>query len=135
VIISRPHTTNNTTKHRILVVDDNRDSGDSLSMLLRVKGHDVRTARDGREAIEMTSHFLPSVILMDIGLPNLNGYDATRHIRTLPSGKDVMIIALTGWGRPEDVQQSTEAGCTAHLLKPVDFVELERLLAAYSTAT
>jgi CheY-like chemotaxis protein len=122
-------------KHRILVVDDNRDSGDSLSMLLRVRGHDVRTARDGLQAIEMTPDFQPSVILMDIGMPELNGYDATRHIRALPSGKDVMIIALTGWSQPDDFRKSTEAGCSAHLVKPVDFGELEQLLAAYSTAT
>jgi CheY-like chemotaxis protein len=135
VTISPPYTTSSATKHRILVVDDNPDSGDSLTMLLRVKGHDVRTARDGLQAIEMTPDFMPSVILMDIGMPKLNGFDTTRHIRALPSGKDVMIIALTGWSRPDDLRKSTEAGCTAHLVKPINFVELERLLANYSTAT
>jgi signal transduction histidine kinase/ActR/RegA family two-component response regulator len=136
VTIPRPHKNVIAKRHRILVVDDNKDSGDSLSMLLRVKGHDVRTARDGLQAIDMTPDFQPNVILMDIGMPKLNGYDTTRHIRTLPSGRDVMIIALTGWGQPEDLRQSTEAGCSAHLVKPVDFAELERLLAAaYCSAT
>jgi CheY-like chemotaxis protein len=136
VTIPRPHTNVNTSKHRILVVDDNKDSADSLSMLLRVKGHEVRTARDGLQAIEITPDFLPNVILMDIGMPKLNGYDTTRQIRTLPSGKDVMIIALTGWGQPEDLRQSTEAGCSAHLVKPIDLAELERLLLSpYSSAS
>jgi CheY-like chemotaxis protein len=115
--------------HRILVVDDNKDSGDTLSMLLKLKGHDVRTAQDGLQAIEIAADFLPKVILMDIGMPKLNGYDTTRRIRELPCGKNVTIIALTGWGQPEDVRLSAEAGCTAHLMKPVELAKLERLLA------
>ncbi len=116
-------------KGRILVVDDNKDSGDTLSMLLRIKGHEVRTARDGFEAIEITEQFLPQAILMDIGLPKLDGYDTTRRIRSMPCGDDVMIVALTGWCQPEDIRRSAEAGCSAHLAKPVDFAQLDRLLA------
>jgi PAS domain S-box-containing protein len=116
-------------KRRVLVVDDNEDSGDTLSMLLRVKGHDVRTARNGLEAIEMVADFLPEVILMDVGMPTLNGYDATRRIRQMPFGKDIYIVAVTGWGQPDDKQRSAEAGCSAHVTKPVDFNALEGLLA------
>ena len=119
-------------KRRILVVDDNRDSGDTLSKLLRMKGHDVRTARDGLEAIDAAGEFRPEVILMDVGMPRLNGYDATRHIRRLPGGEDVFIVALTGWGQEHDHQRSAEAGCSAHLVKPVDFAELDRLLASHA---
>jgi PAS domain S-box-containing protein len=121
-------------KQRILVVDDNKDSGDTLSLLLRLKGHDVRTARDGLEAVDLTAEFTPHVILMDVGMPKMNGYDATRRIRELPCGRDILIVALTGWGQSEDVQRSADAGCSAHLVKPVDFTALEMLLAAPNTA-
>jgi PAS domain S-box-containing protein len=115
--------------YRILVVDDNRDSRYTLCMLLRVKGHDVREARDGLEAIAVAEEFRPEVILMDVGMPKLNGYEATRRLREADFGKDAMIVALTGWGQTSDVAQSIEAGCSAHLVKPVDFVELDRLLS------
>ncbi len=114
---------------RILVVDDNRDSGRTLSMLLQIKGHEVRTADDGLEAISAAEEFRPDIILMDVGMPKLNGYEATRRIRETKFGKDIMIVALTGWGQASDVARSLEAGCSAHLVKPVDFSELERLLA------
>ncbi len=117
-------------KRRILVVDDNKDSGDTLSLLLKVKGHDVHTARDGLEAIDKAAEFRPEIILMDLGMPKLNGYDATRRIRETPEGRDIYIVALTGWGQASDVARSLEAGCSAHLVKPVDFAELDRLLAA-----
>jgi PAS domain S-box-containing protein len=115
-------------KRRILVVDDNHDSGDTLSMLLGLKGHQVRVARDGLESIDVASAFRPEVILMDVGMPKLNGYDATRRIRLLPWGKEVMIVALTGWGQEGDLHRSAEAGCTAHLVKPVDLEALEQLM-------
>ncbi len=119
-----------TSKRRILVVDDNKDSRDTLSLLLRAKGHDVGSARDGLEAVDMAGSFQPEIILMDMGMPRLNGYDATRRIRQLPAGKDTFIVALTGWGQAEDVERSKQAGCSAHLVKPVDFAALERLLAS-----
>jgi CheY-like chemotaxis protein len=129
-----PRAANDTApfKQRILVVDDNKDSGDTLSMLLRTKGHDVRTARDGLQAIDVAAEFLPKVILMDIGMPKLNGYETTRRLRQLPFGKDALIVALTGWGQEDHMRRSAEAGCSAHLVKPVDFAELERLLARWS---
>jgi PAS domain S-box-containing protein len=117
-------------KRRILVVDDNKDSGDTLSLLLRLKGHDVRTGRNGFEAVDLAAEFSPHVILMDVGMPKMNGYDATRRIREMAGGRDMLIIALTGWGQSEDVQRSADAGCSVHLVKPVDFTALEKLLAA-----
>jgi CheY-like chemotaxis protein len=114
---------------RILVVDDNHDSAYTLGLLLKVKGHEVRTAGDGLEAIATAEEYHPDIILMDVGMPKLDGYAATKRLRETPFGQDIMIIALTGWGRASDVTRSIEAGCSAHLVKPVDFAELERLLA------
>jgi CheY-like chemotaxis protein len=122
------------TKFRILVVDDNQDSGRTMSMLLEVKGHDVRTAGDGLEAIAVAEDFRPDVILMDVGMPKLNGYEATQRLRKTDFGRDIMIVALTGWGQASDIARSVEAGCSAHLVKPVDFAELERLLATAKKA-
>jgi PAS domain S-box-containing protein len=118
------------SKRRILVVDDNRDSADTLSMLLRMKGNDVRTMGDGLEAVEAVESFLPEIILMDVGMPKLNGYDATRRIRQMPCGKEIYIVAVTGWGQATDVRKAVEAGCSAHLVKPVDYDALERLLTS-----
>jgi PAS domain S-box-containing protein len=115
-------------KSRILVVDDNHDSGDTLALLLNLKGHQVRVARDGLDAIEVASAFRPEVILMDVGMPKLNGYDATQRIRRLPWGGDIVIVALTGWGQEADMLRSADAGCTAHLVKPIDLDALERLM-------
>ncbi len=117
-------------KKRILVVDDNEDSVSTLSLLLRIKGNEVRTACDGQEAVEVAATFRPEIILMDVGMPKLNGYDATRQIRGMPWGKDVFIVALSGWGQAQDRERATEAGCSAHLTKPVDFTALEHLLAS-----
>jgi CheY-like chemotaxis protein/two-component sensor histidine kinase len=116
-------------KPRVLVVDDNRGSRETLSALLQMKGHEVQTARDGQEAVDTVPSFLPDVILMDVGMPILNGLDATRRIRQMRCGADIFIVALTGWGQASDVQKSAEAGCSAHLIKPVDIAVLEELLA------
>jgi PAS domain S-box-containing protein len=116
-------------KRRVLVADDNADARYTLSALLRIQGHEVRTAGDGLEAVDAAAEFLPEVILMDVGMPQLNGYEAARRIRQMPCGRDVMIVALTGWGQAEDMQQSADAGCSAHLVKPVSLAALERLLA------
>jgi CheY-like chemotaxis protein len=117
------------TKRRILVVDDNRDAASSMAMILKLQGDEVRCAHDGIEAVELAEEFRPQVILMDVAMPKLNGYEATRRIRERPWGRDVIVIALTGWGQEVDRTQSREAGCDAHLLKPVDLPELERLLS------
>jgi PAS domain S-box-containing protein len=116
-------------KHRILIADDNIDAARSLALLLGLDGHDVRTAVDGREAIDVAREFKPRVILMDIGMPNLDGLEATRRIRAEPWGKDIKIVALTGWGQDVDRQRSSEAGADGHLIKPVDNATLMDLLA------
>lgn len=114
---------------RILVVDDNRDSADSLAMLLRLKGNEIRTAHDGAEALAVAELFHPEIVLLDIGLPKLNGYDVARRIRLQPWGKEALLIALTGWGQDEDRRLSQEAGFNFHIVKPVDLAALEALLA------
>jgi CheY-like chemotaxis protein len=114
---------------RILVVDDSRDSASSMAKVLELLGSEVRTAHDGLEAIQVAEAFRPEVILMDVGMPRLNGYEATRRIRQQPWGLDVRIIALTGWGQEEDRQLSRGAGCDGHLVKPVSLDDLEKLLA------
>jgi len=121
-------------KRRVLVVDDNKDSGDTLALLLKVKGHEVYTARDGFEAIEKTAELRPEIILMDVGMPKLNGYDATRRIRETDYGRDIYIVALTGWGQASDIARSLEAGCSAHMVKPVDFAALDQLLSDIPTS-
>jgi PAS domain S-box-containing protein len=114
---------------RILVADDNRDSAVTLSKLLQLLSNDVRTVHDGVEAVEQAEKFRPEVILMDVGMPGLNGYDATRRIREQPWGRTAIIIALTGWGQEGDRIQSREAGCDGHVVKPVSLAELETILA------
>jgi signal transduction histidine kinase/ActR/RegA family two-component response regulator len=114
---------------RILVVDDNKDSADSMGMLLRLKGNDIRTAHDGLEAVEVAATFQPELVLLDIGLPKLNGYEVARRIRHQPWARDVILVALTGWGQDEDRRRSQEAGFNFHIVKPADLGALERLLA------
>jgi PAS domain S-box-containing protein len=116
------------TDRRILVVDDNRDSARSMARVLKLLGNSVRTAHDGIEAVEAADEFRPEIILMDVGMPRLNGYEATRRIRERPWGRSVTIIALTGWGQDGDRLQSREAGCDGHLVKPVSLHDLETLL-------
>jgi PAS domain S-box-containing protein len=115
-------------RRRILVVDDNRDSAASLALMLQLVGNEVRTAHDGAAAIEMAEQFRPQVVLMDIGMPKLNGYEATQRIRQQPWGLGMTVIALTGWGQEEDRARSKEAGCDGHLVKPVSLPDLEKLL-------
>jgi PAS domain S-box-containing protein len=113
---------------RILVVDDNRDSTLSMAMMLQLMGDEVRTAHDGVAAVQAAETFQPHVILMDVGMPRMNGYEATRRIREQPWGQTINIIALTGWGQEGDRQRSQEAGCNGHLVKPVSLPDLQELL-------
>jgi PAS domain S-box-containing protein len=117
---------------RILVVDDNQDAVESLAMLLRIMGNDIRTARDGLEAVEAAQEFKPHVVLLDIGLPRLNGYEVAQRIRAMSGGNQIVLIALTGWGQDEDRRQSKEAGFDHHLVKPIEPVALMKLLAELS---
>jgi signal transduction histidine kinase/ActR/RegA family two-component response regulator len=114
---------------RILVVDDNQDSATSLAMLLKLTGNETHTAFDGLEAMEAAATFRPDVVLLDIGLPKLNGYETARKIREQPWGKDVVLVALTGWGQDEDLQKSKAAGFNDHFIKPVNHEALMKLLA------
>ena len=116
------------SRGRILVVDDNRDSAESLAMLLTLRGHHTHTAHDGEEALRVAETVRPDVMLLDIGLPKLNGYDTCRKIRAEAWGRRMVIIALTGWGQDEDRRLSREAGFDGHLVKPVDDRALEALL-------
>lgn len=117
------------SSRRILIVDDNRDSADSLATLMRIMGNDTRTAYDGLEGVTAAGEFRPAVVLLDIGLPKLNGYEACRRIRGEPWGKGVILIAVTGWGQEEDRRRSRGAGFDHHMVKPVDSHELMKLLA------
>jgi DNA-binding response OmpR family regulator len=112
---------------RVLVVDDNADAADSLAMLLLAQGDSVRTAYDGEQAVELDGSFLPHVVLLDIGLPKMSGFDVARHIRAT-RGRGVLIVAITGWGQDEDRQRSREAGFDHHFTKPVDIERLVELI-------
>lgn len=115
---------------RILVVDDDKDITDSLVMLLELMGNKIRTARDGCEAMEVAEGYRPDVMLLDIGMPKLNGYEAARQIRQQPWGDDMVLVAFTGWGQDADRQRAREAGFDHHLVKPVDPQALVGLLAS-----
>jgi CheY-like chemotaxis protein len=117
---------------RILVVDDYGESAETLADLLRLDGNEVEIAHDGWEAVEAAAHFRPAVVLLDVAMPKLNGYDAARRIREQTWGKKIVLIAVTGWGQARDRQRSREAGFDAHLTKPVDYPALVRMLAELS---
>ncbi len=116
---------------RVLVVDDNLDAADSLSMLLEMIGHEVRTANDGLEAVRLAVEFRPDLVVMDIGLPKLDGYEAAGRIRR--GGSTATLVAMTGWGQEDDIRRSREAGFDHHLTKPVEFGTLQQLLTRLST--
>jgi PAS domain S-box-containing protein len=119
------------TAHRILVVDDNRDSAESLATLLRLLGNDVRTAHDGRLALEIAAAYRPDVVVLDIGLPGMSGLEVGRLLRERQKGTEQpLIVAMTGYGQEEDRRRSQEAGFNAHLVKPVDLKVLQELLAS-----
>jgi PAS domain S-box-containing protein len=113
---------------RVLVVDDNEDSADMFAKLLKRSGHDVRTAYTGPAALEAAAAHLPDVVLLDIGLPGINGYEVARRLRLLPQLKAVKLIAMTGYGQDTDRQLAREAGFDTHLTKPVDFLKIQELL-------
>ena len=115
---------------RILIVDDNRDGAESLALLLQLGGHETHTAHDGPEAVAAAERLRPDAVLLDIGLPGLNGYEVCRRIRGTPWGRDLMVVAVTGWGQEVDRQRSREAGFDTHIVKPVDADALMRLLTS-----
>jgi len=117
---------------RILIAEDNRDAADTLEMLLVMAGHQVRTVYSGSDALEATESFRPQVALLDIGLPGLNGYQLAGRIRGEPWGRDILLVAITGWGQEADKRRAVEAGFDHHITKPVEVSVLERLLVAWS---
>lgn len=116
------------TMKRVLVVDDNADSAESLSLLLELMGHTVCTAHDGEQALAEAEGFRPDLVLMDIGMPRMDGYEAARRLRQEAWGQSVVLVALTGWGQDEDKRRCEAAGFDHHLIKPVDPAALEALL-------
>jgi signal transduction histidine kinase/ActR/RegA family two-component response regulator len=113
---------------RVLVVDDNVDAARALCMLLEVRGHDARLAYSAESALETAQRHMPDVVLLDIGLPGMDGYEVARRIRALPNGDDVLLVAVTGWGQEEDRLRSRQAGFDEHLTKPVDSEQLLMLI-------
>jgi CheY-like chemotaxis protein len=121
-------------KRQILVVDDNCDAAESLAAVLEFMGNKTRWTHDGSEALRVAAESTPEVMLIDIGMPGMNGYELARAVRSKPWGTEVVLIALTGWGQDDDRRQAREAGFDAHILKPADPTELERLLQSLMPA-
>jgi CheY-like chemotaxis protein len=113
---------------RILVVDDNVDATASQAELLRMLGHEVETAYDGQSALRKAQAFRPEVVLLDLGMPGMDGFEVARHLRAMPEGRDVLLVAQTGWGQEEDRDRTKAAGFDVHLAKPVDVDALMGLL-------
>jgi CheY-like chemotaxis protein len=115
---------------RIVIADDNEDSAQSFAMLLSFSGHEVKIAHDGAEALDAVRSFRPDVVFLDIGMPVLTGYEVAQAVRAEPWGSEVTLIAVTGWGQPDDKQRAHTAGFDRHLVKPIDPDEVDRLLDA-----
>jgi PAS domain S-box-containing protein len=123
------------TGHRVLVVDDNDDAAMSLALVLELKGHVVRVVHDGVSALEAVRTFSPALILLDLGMPEMDGFEVARRIRRMPAAADTVIAALTGWGQKEDRRRTAEAGFDHHLVKPVEPKTLEGLLAGLTAVS
>ena len=115
---------------RVLLVDDNTDSTEPLSLLLQSKGHDTRVAVAGEEAMVLADEFQPTFVLLDLGLPGMDGYEVARRLRERPYGSGLTLVALTGWSGQEVRNKAAEAGFDYHLVKPVDWEELEHIVTA-----
>ena len=113
----------------MLVVDDNRDAVETLAMLLGLWGHDVRLAADGPSAVESAAAHRPDVVLLDISLPGMSGYEVAERLRANPELRETVLVAMTGYGQAEDKKETREAGFTLHLVKPVEPDVLQKLLA------
>ena len=114
---------------RVLIVDDNRDAAEALAQLLELDGHRVATVTDGAAAIAAFERITPDLVLLDIGMPGLDGHEVARRLRALPGGDDARLVALTGYGSPDDRSRSLSSGIDHHLVKPLDLRELRGLLA------
>jgi CheY-like chemotaxis protein len=119
---------------RILIVDDNRDSADSLATLLQFEGHHVQAVYSAKEGLDQAAIFEPEVLLLDIGLPEMNGYEVARRLRGIPALKKSRLIAISGYGQPEDRMRTQAAGFDDHLVKPITLAHLTQTLAALATS-
>jgi len=118
-----------TRSWRILVVDDNEDAAETLAAVLQMSGHTTKTCHSGLAAIDEVGSFAPEIVLLDIGLPGIDGYEVARRVRRMPGGADLLLVAVTGWGGENDRKRTREAGFDGHLTKPVEFERLESVLA------
>ena len=118
------------TRQRVLLVDDNADSTEPLSLLLQAKGHETRVAVAGAEAITVADDFRPNCVVLDLGLPGMDGYEVARRLRERPYGASLTLVALTGWAGKDVRVKAAEAGFDYHLVKPVDWEELEHIVTA-----
>ncbi len=116
---------------RVLVVDDNADAAQSLKILLELFGHEVQVAATGKQALDSASAFFPQVVLLDIGLPGMDGFEVARRLRANPALQETLLVAVTGYGQDEDRRQSQQAGFSAHLVKPLELSALQEVLASF----
>ena len=123
-----PEMVNGSAPVTVLVVDDSADCRDSLTTLLELDGNEVRTAGNGAEALEVASGFAPDLVVLDIRMPTMDGYECARRLRELPRGEDLLLVALTGWGQPEHRERARNAGFDGHLTKPLEYEALCRLV-------
>lgn len=115
-------------RRRILIVDDNTDSVETMATLIRLSGHEIAVAHDGETALEKATSFQPEIVLLDVGLPGMDGYEVAERLRAIPENKKLVIVALTGYGKEEVRQRAMDAGFDYHFVKPVDFTALELLI-------
>jgi CheY-like chemotaxis protein len=127
--VARAALNGHATHKRILLADDNRDAAESLAIILRLEGHEVELAHDGVAALQLFAEKRPDVALLDIGMPKTNGYEVAKRIRASPAGREVLLVAITGWAQDSDRAQSRAAGFDHHLTKPVEPDTLIELLA------
>jgi CheY-like chemotaxis protein len=116
---------------RILIGDDSADAAESSAMLLRLDGHEIQAVFDGPSALNAAASFKPEIVLLDIGLPGLNGFEVARRLRELPGGRQILVVAVSGYGQTQDRHQSRDAGFDQHLVKPVDGEQLSAVIASY----
>jgi CheY-like chemotaxis protein len=119
----------------VLIVDDNADAAETMQILLSSLGHETAVAQTGMEALQRVQEFVPDVVLLDIGLPGIDGYEVARRLRAMKQDPPFKIVAVTGWGQEADRERSKEAGFDLHLVKPIDTADLEQALAARNGAT
>jgi CheY-like chemotaxis protein len=121
--------------HRVLLVDDSPDSSEPLSLLLQTRGYETRIAIDGEGALEAADAFMPDCVVLDLGLPRMDGYEVARRLRARPYGPALILVALTGWAGRDVRTRAADAGFDYHLVKPVNWEELEKIVDSARAAT